>query len=290
MPPSSVIASQRAAGVDPLPTLAIFVTPLGSLGIAPLSYNACHCEPPCRPHLSLRASAHTGVAIRPPKPSRRAGVHSRRKPPRHCEAACRPHLSLRASAYTGVAIRPPKPPRRAGACSRRKPPRHCESACRRCQCVTSPGDHRPTFGLARYRFFPCHCEAATLPWQSVPLVGDGSPVLTCHSDRAQRAGGIFAPIFARCLPKCVILSEAEGSSHPRPCRMSHRRPQYTLFSRAKFEIFPPNPLTNPQSVAIIHKLSAGSITEYGGIAQLGERLNGIQEVSGSIPLISTRKS
>ena len=27
----------------------------------------------------------------------------------------------------------------------------------------------------------------------------------------------------------------------------------------------------------------------GGIAQLGERLNGIQEVSGSIPLISTRK-
>ena len=27
---------------------------------------------------------------------------------------------------------------------------------------------------------------------------------------------------------------------------------------------------------------------YGGIAQLGERLNGIQEVSGSIPLISTK--
>ena len=26
---------------------------------------------------------------------------------------------------------------------------------------------------------------------------------------------------------------------------------------------------------------------FGGIAQLGERLNGIQEVSGSIPLIST---
>jgi hypothetical protein len=29
---------------------------------------------------------------------------------------------------------------------------------------------------------------------------------------------------------------------------------------------------------------------FGGIAQLGERLNGIQEVSGSIPLISTKKS
>ena len=28
----------------------------------------------------------------------------------------------------------------------------------------------------------------------------------------------------------------------------------------------------------------------GGIAQLGERLNGIQEVSGSIPLISTIKN
>ena len=28
---------------------------------------------------------------------------------------------------------------------------------------------------------------------------------------------------------------------------------------------------------------------YGGIAQLGERLNGIQEVSGSIPLISTKE-
>ena len=30
--------------------------------------------------------------------------------------------------------------------------------------------------------------------------------------------------------------------------------------------------------------------KYGGIAQLGERLNGIQEVSGSIPLISTIES
>ena len=29
--------------------------------------------------------------------------------------------------------------------------------------------------------------------------------------------------------------------------------------------------------------------EFGGIAQLGERLTGSQEVSGSIPLISTMK-
>ena len=41
--------------------------------------------------------------------------------------------------------------------------------------------------------------------------------------------------------------------------------------------------------AIIQKLS-DSATEFGGIAQLGERLNGIQEVSGSIPLISTTES
>ena len=41
--------------------------------------------------------------------------------------------------------------------------------------------------------------------------------------------------------------------------------------------------------AIIQKLSEQR-TKYGGIAQLGERLNGIQEVSGSIPLISTKKS
>ena len=34
--------------------------------------------------------------------------------------------------------------------------------------------------------------------------------------------------------------------------------------------------------------SAIIIKRRGGIAQLGERLNGIQEVSGSIPLISTK--
>ena len=29
---------------------------------------------------------------------------------------------------------------------------------------------------------------------------------------------------------------------------------------------------------------------YGGLAQLGERLHGMQEVSGSIPLFSTKKT
>ena len=47
-------------------------------------------------------------------------------------------------------------------------------------------------------------------------------------------------------------------------------------------------LTNAPCFAIMQKLSGQRIA-YGGIAQLGERLNGIQEVSGSIPLISTTK-
>ena len=34
--------------------------------------------------------------------------------------------------------------------------------------------------------------------------------------------------------------------------------------------------------------NTSNAAKYGGIAQLGERLNGIQEVSGSIPLISTK--
>ena len=46
------------------------------------------------------------------------------------------------------------------------------------------------------------------------------------------------------------------------------------------------PLDKQKICAIIQRLF-DSASEYGGIAQLGERLNGIQEVSGSIPLIST---
>ena len=50
-------------------------------------------------------------------------------------------------------------------------------------------------------------------------------------------------------------------------------------------------LTMGKACGIINKQSRDSkekkTTKYGGIAQLGERLNGIQEVSGSIPLIST---
>src|SRR5699024_4067014 len=57
-----------------------------------------------------------------------------------------------------------------------------------------------------------------------------------------------------------------------------------------------NLLTFPAASAIItdvagqdHRTRHKSKTKYGGIAQLGERLNGIQEVSGSIPLISTKR-
>ena len=34
----------------------------------------------------------------------------------------------------------------------------------------------------------------------------------------------------------------------------------------------------------------GRYTSFGGLAQLGERLHGMQEVSGSIPLFSTKKA
>ena len=48
------------------------------------------------------------------------------------------------------------------------------------------------------------------------------------------------------------------------------------------------PLDFLRLYAIIAKLIDSVTAKYGGIAQLGERLNGIQEVSGSIPLISTK--
>ena len=50
--------------------------------------------------------------------------------------------------------------------------------------------------------------------------------------------------------------------------------QYNTFNQSEFDI---NQKVFYNKKVLIH----------GGIAQLGERLNGIQEVSGSIPLIST---
>ena len=48
-------------------------------------------------------------------------------------------------------------------------------------------------------------------------------------------------------------------------------------------------LTFPMSCGIIyHAVEYNS--PRGGVAQLGERLNGIQEVIGSIPTVSTKKA
>jgi hypothetical protein len=41
----------------------------------------------------------------------------------------------------------------------------------------------------------------------------------------------------------------------------------------------------PSALARCHG-EAARVSRHGGVAQLGERLNGIQEVSGSIPLVS----
>ena len=51
------------------------------------------------------------------------------------------------------------------------------------------------------------------------------------------------------------------------------------------------PYREPDTVIIFDsekKLAIFVCEIYGAIAQLGERLNGIQEVSGSIPLSSTK--
>ena len=61
-----------------------------------------------------------------------------------------------------------------------------------------------------------------------------------------------------------------------------------LIKRKKLELFLGKLLTNKNTYGIMSPLrKATSI--FGGIAQLGERLNGIQEVRGSTPLISTKR-
>ena len=64
---------------------------------------------------------------------------------------------------------------------------------------------------------------------------------------------------------------------------------HPFFAGKLFLKFLKKPIDISANHVIIQKLS-GTATKYGGIAQLGERLNGIQEVSGSIPLISTRNT
>ena len=65
----------------------------------------------------------------------------------------------------------------------------------------------------------------------------------------------------------------------------------TLSENQKEKYFK-KPIDKSGKYAIIQKLSDTDMQNQilGGIAQLGERLNGIQEVSGSIPLISTKEN
>ena len=90
--------------------------------------------------------------------------------------------------------------------------------------------------------------------------------------------GRLPPSPAPC-SSCPLLPSLLPSLLPTP-----RYCFYKFFKKTK------KGLDKSELCAIIQKLSdtdAKQQTEYGGIAQLGERLNGIQEVSGSIPLIST---
>ena len=66
--------------------------------------------------------------------------------------------------------------------------------------------------------------------------------------------------------------------------MPHRRALPT--QTAKTTAFLQKSLTTPRRFAILYSVAERQQTR-GGVAHLGERLNGIQEVRGSIPLIST---
>ena len=61
-----------------------------------------------------------------------------------------------------------------------------------------------------------------------------------------------------------------------------------LIKRKKLELFLGKLLTKKNTYGIISPLRRAT-SIFGGIAQLGERLNGIQEVRGSTPLISTKQ-
>ena len=80
---------------------------------------------------------------------------------------------------------------------------------------------------------------------------------------------------------CFTISEAR-KDRPVSCIPGGFRLKKA--SEKYFKKFLKKVLTFSWTRAIIIKHRA-----LGGIAQLGERLNGIQEVSGSIPLISTKE-
>ena len=109
------------------------------------------------------------------------------------------------------------------------------------------------------------------------IFADGhAPCKDCDALPAIRSGKRIRFAF-RCWLSCRFFEPAEEFTFCHACK------QKKCCQNSK------NVLTKRKTLDIIHKLS-DSTTEYGGIAQLGERLNGIQEVSGSIPLISTKES
>jgi hypothetical protein len=88
--------------------------------------------------------------------------------------------------------------------------------------------------------------------------------------------------------------------YPRGGKTSREKPAQTFYRQGRVPLRPEQKfaeenekriLTNTRYPAKITFVLYGTNTRQtpicGGIAQLGERLNGIQEVSGSIPLIST---
>ncbi len=72
--------------------------------------------------------------------------------------------------------------------------------------------------------------------------------------------------------------------------MCGKKAFFLLFSDSFLKLYL-TPLKNMRNIDILLALLAKrsfSKEYFGGIAQLGERLHGMQEVSGSIPLISTK--
>ena len=70
--------------------------------------------------------------------------------------------------------------------------------------------------------------------------------------------------------------------------VSQNTGSHLLAKKQIFSLFCVFGLDTGTPFCYISQVDSDAATAYGGIAQLGERLNGIQEVSGSIPLISTK--
>ena len=114
------------------------------------------------------------------------------------------------------------------------------------------------------------CFAASY---SRPRLPDCGP---SYAKSADSRFGTFPRLYHFCCPCCLRHRPSSTGQHP----------QFKKSPR-----FLKKGLQLKRGCAIILSFLERNArtTKYGGIAQLGERLNGIQEVSGSIPLISTKK-